>query len=109
MAKIITRNHPLQKGLDWPLFHSMVFALFHTIAKLLYVQNKWIEMKVWAEIIKIQMSHLDAIQKTTKGNFKRSMLIIDTDMLSTYSKDVNKHGYSYGRSKMANLSILILS
>ena len=82
-------------------FYSLIFSSFHSVAKLPYVQNKWIEMKVWIELMKLHnFPQLDIIQNITKDKFKRAMLNTDSAMLSTNFKEINSHGYYYGRSKI---------
>ena len=79
--------------MDVKLFGN--FLSFSVAADLQHVQNQWIKLSVWLDLMKNVAPHLDVVSQLARDKFKRAMLNKDYNMVSTNMKEVNENGYYY--------------
>ena len=76
--------------------YSLVFSSFDLVANLPHVQNKWISLQVWLELMKLHTLDLDV----NKSTFKRAMTNDKINKTSSNLTIVNDNGYYFARSKV---------
>ena len=77
-----------------------IFSSFHAAARLSHVQNKWIGLNVWTELMRGVTPHLDVVRKLTKDKFKQAILKHEYNLVSTNMIKVNENVYYYNESKI---------
>ena len=68
------------KGPDSKAAFSLVYSSFHVVAKLPFVQNKWIHLPVWIELMNIHTPGICRIEKFSSDALKR---VMKKNMVST--------------------------
>ena len=84
------------KGPDRKAAYSLVYSSFHVVAKLPFVQNKWIHLPVWIELMKIHTPIICRIKDFSSGALKR---VTKKNMVSTSFTMVNPDGYYLVRGR----------
>ena len=78
-------------------FYFIVCATFDQVAKLPYVQNKWISIGVWLELMKKHAKN-DVIDSLNQGGLKRVMTSSRTNKVSSDIRIINESGYYHQRT-----------
>ena len=100
MAKKSTRNDTKTKTTREELNVLHDISSFHLAAKLPLVQNKWIELGIWLELMKHITPNIDVVNRIVKSNFKRAMTNDKNNMTSSNLRVANVNCYYHVRSKM---------
>ena len=89
----------MKRKIDRNAHYSLVNTAFHVVAKLPYVQNKWINFAVWVELMHLHTPEVNTNERLTVSIFKRSITNAKRNMVSCNMTHVNEHGYYYNRKR----------
>ena len=88
-----------KKSTDRKTHYSIGFSSFHHVAYLPFVQNKWISLEVWIDLMKGHIYNTDdVIRQLSKSDFKRAMTPTNFNMTSSSLQIENFNGYYYQRT-----------
>ena len=79
--------------------YSLIYSAFESVANLPHVQNQWISIGVWLELIKLNTGGNDTIDKLNKSGLKR-VLTSNTSKVSKSVKLVSESGYYYQKTSL---------
>ena len=89
----------MKRKQDRNAYYSIINSSFHAVAKLPFVQNKWIIFPVWVELMNLHAPEVNSIEELTNSTFKRAMTNPKRNMVSSNLTHINSHGYYYARTK----------
>ena len=88
---------PKRKGPERNANYALIHLSFKIVARLPHVQNKWLHLPVWIELMRMHTPEIELVNSLTNAMLKRAM---KRDKVSTSFTDINLNGYYYGRAKL---------
>ena len=87
---------PKRKGPERNANYALIYSSFEVVARLPHVQNKWLCLPVWIELMQIYTPEIELVNTLTNAMMKRAMK--RENNVSTSFTEINLNVYYYGRA-----------
>ena len=89
---------PKRKGPERNANYALIYSSFEVVARLSHVQNKWLCLPVWIELMQMYTPEIELVNTLTNAMMKRAMK--RENNVSTSFTEINLNVYYYGRAKL---------